>query len=122
MLISHTFDSGNIKVTQANDPADIRLNIRKDNQSDFYQWFHFRLSGVDGEDCRLTIENAGGAAYKEGWEDYNVCASYDRETLFRVPTGFDGETITWAITPESGQCVFRLFRPLLHGTPRGPHR
>ena len=44
MKITSNFDSGNIEIIKADDPADIQLAIRKDNQSDFYQWFHFRLN------------------------------------------------------------------------------
>ena len=41
MQISSLFDSGNIRVIRAEQPDDIMLAINKDNQSDFYQWFHF---------------------------------------------------------------------------------
>jgi murein tripeptide amidase MpaA len=41
--ISSNFDSGNIQVIRAEDPLNIQLSIRKDNQSEFYQWFHFKL-------------------------------------------------------------------------------
>jgi len=111
MLISSQFDSGNIEVVKADDPADIRLNIRKDNQSDFYQWFHFRVSGVAETACRFTIENAGGAAYLEGWDDYKVCASYDRETWFRIDTAYDGKELTWTAEPEQDFIYFAYFAP-----------
>jgi len=65
--VSDTFDSGNITCLSADDPADIHLEIRKDNNSDFYQWFHFRLTGAKGTACVLKIMNAGGAAYTKGW-------------------------------------------------------
>ena len=37
MQISSNFDSGNINVIEAKDPANILLEINKDNGSDFYQ-------------------------------------------------------------------------------------
>ena len=43
MQITSNFDSGNIRVLDANDPTNIQLEIIKDHQSDFYQWFHFKL-------------------------------------------------------------------------------
>ncbi len=43
MQITAKFDSGNINVIEANDPQNISLEIVKDNQSDYYQWFHFKL-------------------------------------------------------------------------------
>lgn len=111
MLISSQFDSGNIEVVKAEDAADIRLNIRKDNESDFYQWFHFRVSGVEETPCTFTIENAGGAAYLEGWDDYKVCASYDRETWFRIDTAYNGRELTWDVTPEQDFIYFAYFAP-----------
>ena len=44
--ITSAFDGGNIIVHSANDPANIRLAIRPDNASDFFQWFYFRVSGA----------------------------------------------------------------------------
>mgnify|MGYP000129679270 CR=1 FL=1 len=92
--ITSAFDGGNIIVHDAKDPKNIRLAIRPDNASDFFQWFYFRLTGAKGQPCRLVIENAKDAAYTGGWEDYKICASYDRETWFRIPTSFEnGELI-----------------------------
>ncbi|MEM7225542.1 MAG: M14-type cytosolic carboxypeptidase, partial [Pseudomonadota bacterium] len=51
--ISSGFDGGNITCIRCDDPTDIALEINKDHQADFYQWFYFRLSGAAGEDCRL---------------------------------------------------------------------
>ena len=42
LSINSAFDGGNIDVLNAEDARDIRLNIRKDNASDFYQWFYYR--------------------------------------------------------------------------------
>ncbi len=111
MLISNAFDSGNIEVIKADDPSDVRLAIKKDHNSDFFQWFHFRISGVEDTLCKLTIENAGEAAYAEGWEDYKVCASYDRESWFRIDTEYDGKTLTWEIDPEQDSMSLAYFAP-----------
>ena len=45
--IDAAFDSGNIEVLSS-DGASARLAIRKDRDSDFFQWFHFRGSGGGG--------------------------------------------------------------------------
>jgi len=111
MLISSAFDSGNIHVVKSDDPTHIQLEIRRDNESDFYQWFHFRTSGVKDQSCKFTILNASGAAYPAGWENYRTCASYDRETWFRVETGYDGKTLTWEIQPEQDSIYFAYFAP-----------
>ena len=63
MLISKDFDSGNIKVVSQSDFQDIQLEIEPDNKSDFYQWFHFRLTGAKAKECKLRILNAKDAAY-----------------------------------------------------------
>jgi len=65
MFITAQFDSGNIEVIEANEPSAIQLAIRKDNQSDFYQWFHFKLYAKPGVEHVMTITNAGQSAYPE---------------------------------------------------------
>lgn len=91
--ISAAFDSGNIIVKDASDPANVRLEIAKDHQSDFYQWFHFRVTGEKGQALRLVIENAGSAAYPKGWENYQAVVSDDLMEWRRVPTSFDGHSL-----------------------------
>ncbi|EGN75780.1 Putative carboxypeptidase [Idiomarina sp. A28L] len=111
MFISTAFDSGNIDVISADSADNIRLRIRKDNQSDFYQWFHFKLFGEIDVEHTLVIENAGGSAYPKGWENYQAMASYDREHWFRVPTAFDGEKLTITHTPEQETVFYAYFVP-----------
>ncbi|MEL7539307.1 MAG: M14-type cytosolic carboxypeptidase [Pseudomonadota bacterium] len=94
LIISSTFDSGNIVVKDVSDPKNVRLEIAKDHQSDFYQWFHFRVSGEKSQEIRLVIENAGGAAYPKGWENYNAVVSDDLMDWRRVPTSYDGKSLT----------------------------
>ena len=111
VTISAAFDGGNIIVHSADEPSNIRLSIRKDNASDFYQWFYYRVSGVRNEDLRMVLENAKTAAYTGGWEDYLACASYDRETWFRVETSYkDGELII-SHTPEQDAIYYAYFAP-----------
>ena len=93
LSISSGFDSGNIIVKDASDPNNVRLEIAKDHQSDFYMWFHFRVVGEKGKKVRLIIENAGGASYPKGWENYNAVISQDTMEWQRVPTTFDGQSL-----------------------------
>ena len=110
--INAAFDSGNIIVENASDPSDIRLAIRKDAKSDFYQWFHFRMVGGQGTDCTMRITNAAGAAFKGGWDDYRVVASYDREDWFRVEdTRYENGHLIWTHTPESDAVYYAYFAP-----------
>ena len=109
--ISSQFDSGSIDVIDASDAANIRLNLRPDNASDFAQWFHFRLTGARDQDCVLRIENAGQSAYPDGWPDYQAVASYDRENWFRVDTEYDGQMLTIQHTPMTDAVWFAYFEP-----------
>ena len=47
LSITDAFDSGNITV-HAIDGGTATLSIRKDKDSDFFQWFHFRASAPAG--------------------------------------------------------------------------
>jgi len=111
MKISSNFDSGNIEVADASDPGNVRLRIRKDTASDFFQWFHFRASGVRGVDCVFAIENAKDASYTRGWENYRTCASYDREHWFRVPTTYEDGALHFRLRPERDAVYFAYFAP-----------
>ena len=112
MKISSNFDAGNIEIVKI-DPGhrSIRLRIRKDTNSDFFQWFHFRLTGTEGKECSISITNAGKSSYPKGWNNYNVCASYDREEWFRIPTTFRGGELKWKIKPQSNSIYFAYFAP-----------
>ncbi|MFD2166779.1 M14-type cytosolic carboxypeptidase [Thalassotalea euphylliae] len=111
MQITANFDSGNIRVIAADSPSDIQLEIVKDNDSEFYQWFHFKLHNNERVEHKLTIKNAGQSAYVEGWDDYQAVASYDREHWFRVPTEYDGQNLTISLMPEFDSVYFAYFQP-----------
>ena len=111
MHISQNFDGGNIEIVSAESASDIRLNIRHDKDSEFYQWFYFRLSGARGVACTLKILNAAGAAYPKGFEDYRVAYSYDRQQWHRWPTALVDSELTIEITPERDSLYFAYFTP-----------
>ena len=111
LSINAAFDGGNIICKSCETPSDIRLDIRKDKDSDFYQWFYFRLSGARGVPCRLVIENAAGAAYPGGWSDYQTCMSTDRETWTRVPTTYENGELIITHTPETDAVYYAYFAP-----------
>jgi hypothetical protein len=63
--IDAAFDSGNIRLLSiAGDRVD--LQIVPDQASEFFQWFHFRVSGARGRRLTFRIVNAGQAAYAFG--------------------------------------------------------
>lgn len=109
--ISSMFDAGAIEVESIDRADDIRLRIRADSHADFRQWFHFRLQGAAGQACRLRFLNAGECTYPDGWRDYRAVASYDRAHWFRVPTQYDGQTMTVDFTPAHDSVWFAYFEP-----------
>lgn len=111
MRISSNFDSGNIEVVEATQPDAIRLRIRKDNQSDFYQWFHFRLESQPLVEHHLRIEDLKNSAYPDAWDGYQAVASYDREEWFRVDTEFSDGTLHIHHTPEFSTVYYAYFAP-----------
>ena len=46
--IHSDFDGGNIEVTSI-EGSSAKLAIRRDKDSDFYQWFYFRVDGAAGQ-------------------------------------------------------------------------
>lgn len=111
MRVSDGFDSGNIICRNIDEKGSIDLEIRKDNKSDFFQWFHFRLTGARNRDCVMRILNAGDAAYPKGWEDYQAVASYDRETWFRVATTYRDGVLTIRHRADRDSIYYAYFAP-----------
>jgi len=109
MKITSNFDSGNINVIAATDPLNIQLEINKDHQSDFFQWFHFRLETMPFQNHKLHINNLEN--YPDGWVGYHAVASYDRQTWFRVPSNYSDGTLSFEIEPECGTIYFAYFAP-----------
>ncbi len=113
--ISACFDSGAIELVRLDDPADIRLRLRKDNAADFHQWFHFRLMGAAGTPVRMVFENAATAAYPDGWRDYRCVASYDRQHWFRIDsTRYENGELIVEHRPERDSVYYAYFEPYSH--------
>ena len=111
LFISSQFDAGAIEVVSALDASDIQLRIRRDNASEFAQWFHFALHGASGQPVTLKFLNASECAYPEGWRNYSVVASHDRQHWFRVDTQYDGRVMTARTTPQTNCIYFAYFEP-----------
>ena len=113
--IDSAFDSGNIQVERISGPHEIVLTIRKDAHSDFYQWFHFRLSGAKDQRCIIRIIDLNNCAYPGGWPGYRACVSGDRQTWRRALTSFDPKsangTLTIEVTPSVDQLWLAYFAP-----------
>jgi murein tripeptide amidase MpaA len=108
--INAAFDSGNI-VVDSIDGTRARLSIRKDRESDYFQWFHFRVACAVGDELELAIAGLGDSAYPDGWPGYAACASYDRENWFRLDTGYEAGTLTINHSAEGQLLWIAYFAP-----------
>ena len=112
MRISANFDSGNIKVIRLESPVDIELQLNKDNNSSFAQWFHFCL---DTEHVMVphTLKLTGlkESAYPDAWDGYQAVASTDRETWFRIESSFDDGTLEMQYSPDTQLTWIAYFAP-----------
>ncbi len=110
LSITSDFDSGNIEVLSIDgDFAD--LAIRKDEASDFYQWFHFRVDGAAGRALTLRILNCGGSAYPLGWPDYRVRISSDGEDWQQGDSRFADGVLTIRHAPAHDRIWFAYHAP-----------
>jgi murein tripeptide amidase MpaA len=110
LSVTSPFDGGNIRVA-AVEGSRVDLEIRNDNQSDFYQWFYFRVTGAGGKPLELRLLNCAGAAYPHGWDGYRACMSLDRDEWQRVDTSYQGGILTIRATPPSDSVWFAYFAP-----------
>ena len=114
IVIDAAFDAGNIEVLSIAGTT-ARLAIRKDHQSDFYQWFHFRVANCAGRELVLKITGLEGSAYPGGWPGYRAAVSEDREFWGRADSSYDaaeeGGTLTVRYRPGGSMAWFAYFAP-----------
>ncbi|MCJ2177342.1 M14 family metallopeptidase [Novosphingobium album (ex Hu et al. 2023)] len=112
--ISAAFDSGNIEVLSI-EGNTARLAIRRDRNSDFAQWFHFRVSGAKERELTLILTGLNATAYPMGWPGYNACVSEDRQFWGRAEShwdeGRDGGSLTIRYRPSGNVAWFAYFAP-----------
>lgn len=112
--INAAFDSGNIEVLSI-DGAEARLAIRRDRDSDFFQWFHFRVGGARSRELTLRITGLNASAYPLGWRNYNAAVSEDRACWNRAAGSWDesrdGGTLTITYRPSGDLAWFAYFAP-----------
>ncbi len=114
LSISSAFDAGNIRVLSTDVSSSIwkaQLEIVPDHQSDFYQWFHFRVAGAAGRKVELAIVNCAGAAYPDGWPNYRARVSEDRESWRLAETDYTDERLTIRVEPEGNALWVAYFAP-----------
>jgi murein tripeptide amidase MpaA len=113
--INAAFDGGNIQVVAIDDDgAETRIDlaIAADRDSDFFQWFYFRLAGVAaGRTVVFRILNAGRSAYPLGWPGYKVRGSIDRAAWRQVETDYVDGVLEWRWTATAPLAWFAYFAP-----------
>ncbi|MEZ4293851.1 MAG: M14-type cytosolic carboxypeptidase [Polyangiaceae bacterium] len=114
MKLDADFDGGSIVVLGETRAGEIALALRTDSASDHRQWFCFRSFGDIGERRAFRIENASECELPNAWDGYHVCASYDGETWFRVPTRYDDGALRFRLTPSRRAVTFAYFAPYSH--------
>ena len=111
LTVDAAFDGGNIIVYRVAGHGDIELGINRDAHSEFYQWFHFRLSGGRGHACTIRITGLAGSAYPGGWPNYRAVVSTDRQSWTRTDTDYADGTLTIRVTPQSDSLWCAYFAP-----------
>lgn len=112
--INAAFDSGNIIVHSITGAA-ATLSVRKDRESEFAQWFYFRVAAEPGVEITLNITGMESSAYPGGWPGYRACVSEDRDYWDRADTEYDkdadGGTLSIRYTSFTGLAWFAYFAP-----------
>lgn len=108
--INAAFDSGNIRLVGIEGDC-VDLEIVRDHQSDFYQWFHFRVAGARGRTVTFRIVNAGGAAYAFGWTGYRARVSTDRHAWRQAETDYADGVLRFTHLFDGDLAWFAFFAP-----------
>ncbi|HLX53864.1 MAG TPA: M14-type cytosolic carboxypeptidase [Aquella sp.] len=111
IIVNSKFDGGSITPVDISNPEKLNFKIRNDTNSHFAQWFYFQLSNIKDKQLNITFSELSKTAYPDGWKNYSICASYDNEYWFRIPTNFDGDNLTFSITPDVNTVYFAYFEP-----------
>ena len=114
IAINAAFDGGNIRVVAIDGEGDdwrCDLEIVRDHQSDFFQWFYFRAAGLRGRRVTFRILNAGESAYPFGWPGYRTRASTDLDAWRMIETRYDGGVLAFDWTGEHDLAWFAYFAP-----------
>ncbi|MEQ1724826.1 MAG: M14-type cytosolic carboxypeptidase [Sphingopyxis sp.] len=114
LSICSAFDSGNI-IVHAIAGTTATLSIAKDKDSDFFQWFHFRVAGEAGAAVTLRITGLAASAYPDGWPGYSARISVDRDYWEQTETRYDpaedGGTLVITARLDTDIAWFAYFAP-----------
>ncbi|MGR6329389.1 M14 family metallopeptidase [Sphingomonas sp. XXL09] len=108
--INAAFDGGNIRLV-AIEGDRVDLEIVRDRESDFFQWFYFRVAGARGRQLTFRIVNAGESAYPFGWPGYKTRASTDRHAWRMIDTRYEGGVLSFDYRLDAELAWFAYFAP-----------
>ncbi|MBP9743039.1 MAG: hypothetical protein KBD37_06765 [Burkholderiales bacterium] len=109
--VNTKFDGGSIEIVDINNPQRLLFTIRKDTNSEFRQWFYFQLNNIAGQDLTIVLNDLDKTAYPQGWEDYNICISYDNCKWIRLKSEFDGSNLTCKLKSPHNSVYLAYFEP-----------
>ncbi len=112
--LNAAFDGGNIRVVAiegAGDDWRCDLEIVRDHQSEFFQWFYFRAAGLRGKRVTFRIVNAGESAYPFGWPGYRTRVSTDLDAWRMIATDYAAGVLSFDWTGQGDVAWFAYFAP-----------
>jgi murein tripeptide amidase MpaA len=112
MKINSNFDGGSIEVLNIDTKENhATLNLAQENRTNDKQWFYFHCQVKQGVRHFIKIANANEASFANAWNDYQVVASYDKQSWFRVSTSYNGKELVFEHTPEESDIYYAYFTP-----------
>jgi len=111
ILVDCSFDAGSIEVINVDDFNNLKFKIRSDTNSNFAQWFYFRLSNVKNKLLNISFVDMDRTAYPDGWKDYRICYSNDNCDWLRLDSKFDGKNLNFEIMSGYDVLYFAYFEP-----------
>lgn len=110
MRFDSDFECGNIELVSLGG-GTAHLRIRPDSNAGYFQWFYFKVLDADGAPLTFVFDNAVNASYPNAWPGYDVLTSTDSETWRRIPSRYDGTTLTFSDAPAGASTAYAFFVP-----------
>lgn len=110
IVVNSKFDAGSIEIVDITN-ENLVFKLRGDTNSHFAQWFYFSVTNIARKKIDIKITNLSKSAYIAGWEDYNICASFDNKNWFRIPCEFDGDNLYFTLETIKNTVYFAYFIP-----------
>jgi murein tripeptide amidase MpaA len=112
MRIDTDFEGGRIEGAAPAKGGVARLTIPPDPESPrFRQWFAFAATRGRGTRASFQLTNAGACTWARGFAGYRVFASDDGAKWRRIPTTYDGKTLSFGEVLASDRVTFAYFPP-----------